>query len=328
MLPMPKSLSHNFVYRSSLRLTYASQVVTRLVLTLHYVRTFERLIIYTRDVVRGQMLRNMHANRASLFLRLMFLHVRRRFFYNSSNKKNLWISRVIMLVAFMRVAFLRYVLPYGQMSYWRATVIINLLSVISQDLCVLIWRRFVVSKYTLTRFYTLHFLLPLAMAILILGHMHLLHATRRSSLSYSFLKLSFFPYFAVKDAFLWSMIFIVFMLFCLLLPNYLGDAENYILANPLVTPVHIKPEWYFLFAYAILRCIPNKTMRVVALRASVVLPVVSILRNSSTLMTSLNFMSIVFIFLTIFRRMPIIMHYFVSSQILSVWYFSLILLFN
>merc|ERR1719228_1327551 len=321
---MPKSLSHNFVYRSSLRLTYASQVVTRLVLTLHYVRTFERLIIYTRDVVRGQMLRNMHANRASLFLRLMFLHVRRRFFYNSSNKKNLWISRVIMLVAFMRVAFLRYVLPYGQMSYWRATVIINLLSVISQDLCVLIWRRFVVSKYTLTRFYTLHFLLPLAMAILILGHMHLLHATRRSSLSYSFLKLSFFPYFAVKDAFLWSMIFIVFMLFCLLLPNYLGDAENYILANPLVTPVHIKPEWYFLFAYAILRCIPNKTLRVLALAAAVVVPIIQALRFSSSASTSIGFLAFTFCLLTALRGMPIVKHYFLLSQCFSLIYFRLV----
>merc|ERR1712221_39753 len=139
---------------------------------------------------------------------------------------------------------------------------------------------------------------PLAMAILILGHMHLLHATRRSSLSYSFLKLSFFPYFAVKDAFLWSMIFIVFMLFCLLLPNYLGDAENYILANPLVTPVHIKPEWYFLFAYAILRCIPNKTMRVLALAAAVVVPIIQALRFSSSASTSIGFLAFTFCLLT------------------------------
>merc|ERR1719175_528188 len=218
---MPVSLSHNYVYRSSLGLTYASQVVTRLVLTLHYIRTFDRLIDYGRDVERGTFIRYMHANGASLFLLLMFLHVARRMYYNSSNKKSLWISGIVILLLSMRVAFLGYVLPYGQMSYWRATVIINLLSIVSDTLVVWLWRGYVVSKFTLTRFYT---------------------------------------FFAVKDAMMWLFYLTVFLLFVCLYSNLLRDAENYIPANPLVTPVHIKPEWYFLFAYAILRCIPNKTL--------------------------------------------------------------------
>merc|ERR1712221_48619 len=151
---------------------------TRLVLTLHYIRTFDRLIDYGRDVERGTFIRYMHANGASLFLLLMFLHVARRFFYNSSNKKNLWISRVIMLVAFMRVAFLRYVLPYGQMSYWRATVIVNLVSVIpyiGPKICILLWGAFTVNLYTLKRFFTLHFLLPFVVLVLVLAHVLLLH---------------------------------------------------------------------------------------------------------------------------------------------------------
>merc|ERR1712215_6667 len=123
-----------------------------------------------------------HANRASFFLGFVFLHVGRGLYYGSSDKIYLWISRVIMGVAFMGVAFLRYVLPYGQMSYWRATVIINLLSILSSTLVVWLWRGYVVSKYTLTRFYTLHFLLPLALAVLLLGHLHLFHGTRGASL--------------------------------------------------------------------------------------------------------------------------------------------------
>ena len=171
---MPNSLSFNYSYGSALRVWYGCQVLTRITLALHYVGSFRGLIIYTRDVEHGLLFRYIHANRASFFLGFVFLHVRRRLYYGSSDKMFLWISRVIMGVAFMRVAFLRYVLPYGQMSYWGATVIINLLSVVSYQVCVLLWRRFVVSEYTVTRFYVLHFLIPLALAILVLGHLHLL----------------------------------------------------------------------------------------------------------------------------------------------------------
>merc|ERR1719510_690452 len=177
----------------------------------------------------------------------------------------------------MRVAFLRYVLPYGQMSYWGATVIINLLSIVSDTLAVWLWGGYVVSKYTLTRFYTLHFLLPLALAVLLLGHLHLLHGTGGSSLSYAPVKLSFFPFFIVKDAMMWLFAITVFLFIVCLYPNLLRDAENFILANPLVTPIHIMPEWYFLFAYAILRCIPNKTVGVLRLVLSIATPIVYVI---------------------------------------------------
>merc|ERR1712055_1265453 len=221
-----------------------------------------------------------------------------------------------MGVAFMRVAFLRYVLPYGQMSYWGATVITNLLSVVSYQVCILLWRRFVVSEYTVTRFSVLHFLIPLALAILVLRHLHLLHVTRRSSLSYSPQKISFFPFLMMKDVLVWSFYFIS-----------LRDAENFIHANPMVTPIHIKPEWYFLFAYAILRCIPDKTTRVLALAASVVLPVCGILGKGQSGLSSMRFFVYVFIWLTVFRRMPIILHYYFGSQVLSVLYFLYLLFF-
>merc|ERR1711885_26556 len=148
------------------------------------------------------------------------------------------------------IAFLGYVLPCGQMTWGRATVIINLLSILSSTLVVWLWRGYVVSKYTLTRFYTLHFLLPLALAVLLLRHLHLLHRTGRSSLSYSPAKMSFAPLYALKDGMVWLVALVVYLFIACVYPNLL------------VTPVHIKPEWYFLFAYAILRCIPSKTLRV------------------------------------------------------------------
>jgi ubiquinol-cytochrome c reductase cytochrome b subunit len=232
-----------------------------------------------------------------------------------------------MGVAFMGVAFLRYVLPYGQMSYWRATVIINLLSVVSYWVCVVLWGRFVVSEFTVTRFYVLHFLIPLALAILILRHLHLLHVSGGSSLSYSSQKISFFPFLMVKDAVIWCVYFIFFVLLVCVYSNTLGDAENFILANSMVTPIHIKPEWYFLFAYAILRCIPDKTTGVLALAASVVLPVCRILRKGQRGLSSVGFFSYVFIWLTVFRGMPILLHYYFGSQVLSVLYFIYVLVF-
>lgn len=324
---MPNSLSFNYSYGSALRVWYGCQVLTRITLALHYVGSFRGLIIYTRDVEHGLLFRYIHANRASFFLGFVFLHVRRRLYYGSSDKMLLWISRVIMGVAFMRVAFLRYVLPYGQMSYWGATVIINLLSVVSYQVCVLLWRRFVVSEYTVTRFYVLHFLIPLALAILVLGHLHLLHVTGRSSLSYSPQKISFFPFLMMKDALVWSFYFIAFVALVCVYSNSLGDAENFIHANSMVTPIHIKPEWYFLFAYAILRCIPDKTTRVLALAASVVLPICRILGKRQSGLSSIGFFVYVFIWLTVFRRMPIILHYYFGSQVLSVLYFLYLLFF-
>lgn len=169
-------------------------------------------------------------------------------------------------------------------------------------------------------------MIPLALAILVLGHVYLLHRTRRSSLSYSPQKISFFPYLMLKDVLVWSFYFILFVILVCVYSNSLRDAENFIHANPMVTPIHIKPEWYFLFAYAILRCIPDKTARVLALAASVVLPICGILGKGQVGLSSVGLFVYVFIWLTVFRGMPIILHYYFGSQILSVVYFFYVLL--
>merc|ERR1712007_421038 len=216
----------------------------------------------------------------------------------------------------------RYVLPYGQMSYWRATVIINLLSILSSTLVVWLWGGYVVSKFTLTRFYTLHFLLPLALAILLLGHLHLLHGTGGASLSYAPTKLSFAPFYALKDAMVWLAALLGYLFISCVYPNLLRDAENFIPANPLVTPLHIKPEWYFLFAYAILRCIPSKVVRVLALVLSVLFPILyAIFRKSRTNSSNIRLFILSFFILTVTRRMPVEDPYVLISQITSVTYF-------
>merc|ERR1719370_1329661 len=213
------------------------------------------------------------------------------------------------------------------MSYWGATVIINLLSVVSYQVCVLLWRRFVVSEYTVTRFYVLHFFNTSGPSYI---------SFRPSSLAPCYWKILFillssknifFPFLMMKDALVWSFYFIAFVTLVCVYSNSLRDAENFIHANSMVTPIHIKPEWYFLFAYAILRCIPDKTTRVLALAASVVLPVCRILRKRQSGLSSMRFFVYVFIWLTVFRRMPIILHYYFGSQVLSVLYFLYLLFF-
>merc|ERR1711982_245846 len=186
------------------------------------------------------------------------------------------------------------------------------------------WGGFVVSEYTVTRFYVLHFLIPLALAILVLRHLHLLHVTRRSSLSYSPQKISFFPFLMMKDALVWSFYFIAFVTLVCVYSNSLGDAENFIPANPLVTPVHIKPEWYFLFAYAILRCIPSKTLRVLALAAAVAVPIILAVGYTSTATVSFALLALTFSLLTVVGGMAIVKHYFLMSQCLSLMYFFLV----
>merc|ERR1711970_659261 len=187
---------------SSLGVAYGLQVVTGLFLAMHYRINFKDLIVYTRDTEFGSMLRFYHATGASLFLFLIYLHLRRGLYYGSYNKNKLWISGVVILFISMRAAFLGYVLPYGQMSYWGATVIINLLSVFSYQICVTLWGGFVVSEYTLVRMFTFHFLVPLLLRVLILGHIYLLHSSGGASLSYSFNKIRFSGYYLSKDLFI------------------------------------------------------------------------------------------------------------------------------
>ena len=203
ILSMPVSLSHFYSGGSSLGVAYGLQVVTRLFLAMHYRINFKDLIVYTRDTEFGSMLRFYHATGASLFLFLLYWHLRRGLYYGSFNKNKLWGSRVVILLVSMGAAFLGYVLPYGQMSYWGATVIINLLSVFSYEICITLWRGFVVSEYTLVRMFSFHFLVPLVLRALLLIHVSLLHTSGGSSLNYSFNKIRFTGSYLNKDFFMW-----------------------------------------------------------------------------------------------------------------------------
>jgi len=242
---LPKSISFFWNNRSSLGLVLAHQVLTRLFLTIHFTYSFDRLIEYARNVFFGFKLRFFHANGASLFLLLIFLHFFRGIYFLSFNKLHLWSSGCLLLLLSMGASFLGYVLPYGQISYWRATVIVNLISVIPtirHSVCVLVWRAYTVNLYTLKRFFTFHFLLPFVVLVLVLRHILSLHLTGSNSSITRVSRKNFFNLFLLKDILSWLLYFLGLTTLRHLLINLLRDVENYLEANSLVTPLHIKPE--------------------------------------------------------------------------------------
>lgn len=216
-----------------------------------------------------------HANGARFFFICLYLHVGRGLYYGSFNYTHTWMVGVLILFAVIAAAFLGYVLPWGQISFWGATVITNLFSAIpyiGEDLVVWIWGGFAVGGPTLTRFFSLHFLIPFVVAAMRGVHLLFLHQTGSRNplgVNRNFDKIKFHPYFTTKDLFGFLVILVSLRMLCIISPWMLGDPENFIPANPLVTPVHIQPEWYFLIAYAILRSIPNKLGGVVALALSI-----------------------------------------------------------
>lgn len=221
-------------------------------------------------------MRIIHANRARFFFICIFLHIGRGLYYGSYTYSHTWLIGVTILLLTIASAFLGYVLPWGQISFWGATVITNLFSAIpyiGNDLVIWIWGGFAIDNSTLTRFYSLHFLLPFAVLGLTMVHLLFLHQTGSNNplgLNRNFEKIIFNPYFSIKDLFVYFVIVLLLFLICFLYPWIIGDPENFIPANPLVTPIHIQPEWYFLMAYAILRSIPNKLGGVIALAMSII----------------------------------------------------------
>lgn len=311
---MPRSLDFNYSYRSALRVWYRCQVLTRITLALHYVDSFRVLIVYTRDVDFRSYFRYLHANMPSFFLAFVFLHVGRGLYYGSSDKMFLWISRVIMRVSFMGVAFLRYVLPYGQMSYWGATVIINLLSVVSYQVCVLLWRRFVVSEYTVTRFYVLHFLIPLALAILVLGHLYLLHLNERS-----FLLRFFQEIFSIRRHILmWSVCCMGATALVEFHANIVRDLEH-----STHIPKDIKPEWILLLVYAIMRFTRDNSNVALTLASAEYLLFVCHIN-----FTLVGIFVYVFTFLIVCIRLFITLYYGFSYQVLKFIIFLEFLFMN
>nr|YP_010613970.1 cytochrome b [Neptis harita]WAS08716.1 cytochrome b [Neptis harita] len=283
-LPSPSNISSWWNFGSLLALCLMTQIITGLFLTMYYTANIE-LAFYSvnyicRNVNYGWLIRTLHANGASFFFICIYFHIGRGIYYESFNLKFTWMIGVIILFLLMATAFMGYVLPWGQMSFWGATVITNLLSAIPYLGTMLvnwIWGGFAVDNATLTRFYTFHFLFPFIILMLTMIHLLFLHQTGSNNplgINSNLDKIPFHPFFTFKDL-IGFIILIMFLTFLSLInPYLLGDPDNFIPANPLVTPIHIQPEWYFLFAYAILRSIPNKLGGVIALIMSILILII------------------------------------------------------
>ncbi|YP_008080757.1 cytochrome b (mitochondrion) [Chinchilla lanigera] len=280
-LPTPSNISTWWNFGSLLGVCLILQIITGLFLAMHYTAdtttAFSSVTHICRDVNYGWLIRYLHANGASMFFIFLYFHVGRGIYYGSYLFLETWNIGVILLLTVMATAFMGYVLPWGQMSFWGATVITNLLSAIpyiGPTLVEWIWGGFAVDKATLTRFFAFHFILPFIITALVLVHLLFLHETgsnNPSGLNPNSDKIPFHPYYTIKDILGMLLMMLALLTLTLFSPDLLGDPDNYTPANPLNTPPHIKPEWYFLFAYAILRSIPNKLGGVLALISSILI---------------------------------------------------------
>nr|YP_009407003.1 cytochrome b [Typhlopatsa pauliani]ASA39539.1 cytochrome b [Typhlopatsa pauliani] len=280
-LPAPINISTMWNFGSMLGLCLIIQIMTGLFLAMHYTAhidlAFSSVAHICRDVNFGWLLRTLHANGASIFFVCIYMHIGRGLYYGSYSYMHTWMVGVVILILTMASAFLGYVLPWGQMSFWGATVITNLFSAIpyiGSDFVYWIWGGFAVDNATLSRFFALHFLLPFAIMAASMVHILFLHQTGSNNplgIPSQTNKIPFHPYFSFKDIVGFLVLLFLLTMITLLYPYLLSDPDNFTPANPLVTPVHIQPEWYFLFAYAILRSIPNKLGGVIALALSVMI---------------------------------------------------------
>lgn len=279
-LPSPANLSYFWNFGSLLGLCLILQLATGIFLAMHYCAhvdlAFNSVEHIMRDVNLGWLIRYGHANGASMFFICVFLHIGRGLYYGSytGNRAVVWGIGVIILIVMMATAFIGYVLVFGSMSLWGCVVITNLLSAIpfiGQDIVEWVWGGYSVGNPTLNRFYSLHYLLPFILAGLAVIHLIALHVDGSNNpigVSSNIDKLPFHPYYSIKDLLGFSLFALLYTYLVYFDPNWLGHSDNYIPANPLVTPAHIQPEWYFLFAYAILRSIPDKLLGVLALFGS------------------------------------------------------------
>lgn len=340
--PAPSNLSYNWNFGVFALLVLVIQIVSGIFLVMFYSAnadiafvTVERIM---RDVPYGWLLRYVHANGASFFFIVVYTHLFRGLFYGSYfyPRRGLWCTGVIILLLMILTAFLGYILPWGQMSYWGATVITNLASVIpffGTKVVYWLWSGFSVDNPTLTKFFSLHYLFPFIISALVGLHLFLLHASGSSNplgINFKTDQIPFHPYYTVKDFFSVLIFFVFFFIFVFFLPNHLGHPSNYIPANPDLTPEHIVPEWYFLPFYAILRTIPNKLFGVLALLASILvlllLPFISSpkIRNSSykPFFLVLNYLFLADCFvLGMIGQAPVEEPYLLIGKIATVFYF-------
>uniref|UniRef100_UPI0030010D92 cytochrome b n=1 Tax=Theopompa ophthalmica TaxID=2908871 RepID=UPI0030010D92 len=338
-LPAPSNISSWWNFGSLLGICLGIQILTGLFLAMHYSAhidlAFSSVAHICRDVNYGWLLRTIHANGASMFFICIYLHIGRGLYYGSYKFYYTWMIGVVILFLVMATAFMGYVLPWGQMSFWGATVITNLLSAIPYlgvELVQWVWGGFAVDNATLNRFFAFHFVLPFIITATVMIHLLFLHQTGSNNplgLNSNIDKIPFHPYFSFKDIVGFMVLFTFLVILSLKEPYILGDPDNFTPANPLVTPVHIQPEWYFLFAYAILRSIPNKLGGVIALVMSIA--ILFFLPFMQTKLRGLQFYPLnqslywclvsMVILLTWIGARPVEEPYIITGQILTAFYF-------
>nr|AXS66259.1 cytochrome b [Cucujoidea sp. 5 KM-2017] len=340
-LPSPSNISLLWNFGSLLGICLMIQIITGLFLAMHYCPNidlaFNSVSHICRDVNFGWLIRILHANGASFFFITIYIHIGRGIYYSSYNLIHTWMIGVLIFFMTMATAFLGYVLPWGQMSFWGATVITNLVSAIpylGNTLVYWLWGGFAVDNATLTRFFCFHFLLPFIISALVLIHLLFLHQTGSNNplgTNSNLDKIPFHPYFSWKDILGFILMIFFLSILILLSPYLLGDPDNFTPANPLVTPVHIQPEWYFLFAYAILRSIPNKLGGVIALVMSIAILFFLPFINNKTFNSNQFYPINKFLFWILFMMIliltwlgakPVEDPFIMTGQIFTIFYFS------